>query len=420
MNKHKNIYIKIREKIFNAIKPEVVGTLSKIELQKELNRVIKMVIIQEDLLITSSLQDKFVIALKNELLGLGPLQSLLEDESVSDILVNGPNDIYIEKNGSIIKTDITFIDEKHLLDLAKRIASKVGRRVDESKPICDARLKDGSRVNLIIPPVAVDGTSISIRMFKKRNLNLKQLVKLNVLSESMSQLLVIATKCHLNLIISGGTGAGKTTLLNALSQHIATNQRIITIEDTVELTLQQPHVVRLETRPEGIERNCKITSRDLVINALRMRPDRIIVGECRGSETFEMLQAMNTGHNGSMSTLHANTSRDALSRIENMILMTITNLPVEAIRSSIVGAIDLIVQINRFNDGSRKIVQISEIMGLEGNKIILEDLFKYELNSNSTSSFEMAGAIQRSKITKRAKFYGLEEQLHKIYGVSFD
>lgn len=420
MNKHKNIYIKIREKIFNAIKPEVVGTLSKIELQKELNRVIKMVIIQEDLLITSSLQDKFVIALKNELLGLGPLQSLLEDESVSDILVNGPNDIYIEKNGSIIKTDITFIDEKHLLDLAKRIASKVGRRVDESKPICDARLKDGSRVNLIIPPVAVDGTSISIRMFKKRNLNLKQLVKLNVLSESMAQLLVIATKCHLNLIISGGTGAGKTTLLNALSQHIATNQRIITIEDTVELTLQQPHVVRLETRPEGIERNCKITSRDLVINALRMRPDRIIVGECRGSETFEMLQAMNTGHNGSMSTLHANTSRDALSRIENMILMTITNLPVEAIRSSIVGAIDLIVQINRFNDGSRKIVQISEIMGLEGNKIILEDLFKYELNSNSTSSFEMAGAIQRSKITKRAKFYGLEEQLHKIYGVSFD
>ncbi len=257
---------------------------------------------------------EYVQSLVDELHGLGPLQSLMDDDTISDIMINGHEKVFIERNGIVEQTNAMFIDEAQLLQIAKRIASRVGRRVDESSPTCDARLEDGSRVNIVIPPIAIDGTSISIRKFKKQSINFSQLVDFGALSPEMAKVLMIAARCRLNILISGGTGSGKTTMLNALSQFISEKERIVTIEDAAELRLLQPHVVRLETRTAGIEGNGQITQRDLVINALRMRPDRIVVGECRGAEAFEMLQAMNTGHDGSMSTLHANTPRDALAR----------------------------------------------------------------------------------------------------------
>jgi Flp pilus assembly protein, ATPase CpaF len=362
----KEVYVKIRKQVFDALDPNVIADVSREDLEKQLQSAVELLINREQWPLSSTVKNEFVKYLTDELIGLGPLQNLMDDETITDIMINGPDSVYIERNGLVEPAPVTFIDESQLREIAKRIASRVGRRVDESSPTCDARLEDGSRVNIVIPPISIDGTAISIRKFKKQSIDLQKLCEFGAMSPEMAQLLMIAAHCRLNILISGGTGSGKTTMLNALSQFIGENERVITIEDAAELRLQQPHVVRLETRTAGIENTGLVDQRDLVINSLRMRPDRIIVGECRGAEAFEMLQAMNTGHDGSMSTLHANTPRDALARVESMVMMANSNLPLEAIRRTIVSAVDLVIQISRLHDGSRKVMSITEVVGLEG------------------------------------------------------
>jgi pilus assembly protein CpaF len=420
MDGAKEIYRSVREKIFAAIEPEVINRLNADELSTQLSDAIQVIMEQDQLALPNVIKIDFVKNLVDELHGLGPLQTLMDDESISDIMINGSEQVYIERNGKVELAEVNFVDEKQLVDIAKRMASRVGRRVDESSPLCDARLADGSRVNIVIPPIAIDGTSISIRKFKKQSIGLEQLLSYGAMSQEMAQLLAIASRCRLNILISGGTGSGKTTMLNALSQHISNGERIVTIEDAAELKMQQPHVVRLETRKAGIENTGEIHQRDLVINALRMRPDRIIIGECRGSEAFEMLQAMNTGHDGSMSTLHANTPRDALARVESMVMMATSNLPLEAIRRTIVSAVDIIVQISRLHDGSRKVMSITEVVGLEGSNVVMEEIFRFEPRSSDNpqivnGEFLTAGLMQRSALVEKAKFFGLENQLESLF-----
>ncbi|MDD3435967.1 MAG: CpaF family protein [Candidatus Gastranaerophilales bacterium] len=323
-------------------------------------------------------KDRLIKEIIQEAKGYGPLDPLLEDPTISDILVNGAKDVFVEKNGKLYKTNVTFKDNQHLRNIIERIVSKVGRRIDEKSPMVDARLADGSRVNAIIPPLAIDGPSLSIRKFKQDAGNLESLLKWGTLSNEIAQTLSMAVKAKLNIVISGGTGAGKTTLLNSLSSQIPNDERIITIEDSAELSLQQEHIVRLETRIANIEGTGQIAARDLVINALRMRPDRIIVGECRGAETLDMLQAMNTGHDGSLTTLHANSPRDALSRLETMAMYSGIDLPEKNIKSQIASAVNLIIQISRMQDGTRKITSISEITGMEGNVISMQEIFVFE------------------------------------------
>jgi len=375
---------------------------------------------KKQLQVSSLKRVDLVKALLDELKGLGPLQALVDNDDISDIMINGPSDIFIEINGKVEQSPIQFVNEKQLNTIAKRIASNVGRRIDESKPLCDARLMDGSRVNIVIPPLAIDGTSISIRKFKEQKIRLENLAEFGAMSVEMAKLLSIASHCKCNILISGGTGSGKTTLLNALSGFIGETERIVTIEDAAELQLQKPHIVRLETRQASVEGTGEITARDLVINALRMRPDRIIVGECRGGEAFEMLQAMNTGHDGSMSTLHANTPRDAIARTESMVMMATASLPISAIRRTIVSAVDLIVQVKRLHDGSRKVMYISEIIGMEGDSVVMEDIFRYEATSNfkdgkMEGEFRTPGLSTRSVIYERAKFFGLEQAVKEIF-----
>ncbi|MEI7474028.1 MAG: CpaF family protein [bacterium] len=314
----------------------------------------------------------------NEVKGYGPLDILLADTEVSDILVNGAKQVYVEKHGKIHKTSITFKDNAHLMNIIERIVSKVGRRIDEKSPMVDARLPDGSRVNAIIPPLAIDGPSLSIRRFKSDVATLESLLQWGSMTTAMADTLKAAVKSRLNIVISGGTGAGKTTLLNSLSAQIPEDERIVTIEDSAELNLQQEHVVRLETRPSNIEGTGAITARDLVINALRMRPDRIVIGECRGAETLDMLQAMNTGHDGSLTTLHANTPRDALSRLETMVMFSGVELPERTIRTQVSSAVHIIVQASRLSDGTRRVTHITELTGLEGSTITMQDIFKWE------------------------------------------
>lgn len=314
----------------------------------------------------------------DEVTGLGPLEPLLKDESVNDILVNGPQNIFVERAGKLQKTDITFKDEKHLLRIIDKIVSAVGRRVDESNPYVDARLKDGSRFNAMVPPIAVDGSLVSIRKFKKDKLAIDDLVKFGAFTEEMAAYLQAAVACRLNIIVSGGTGSGKTTTLNALSSFIDNSERILTIEDTAELQLQQMHVGRMESRPANVEGKGAVSQRDCLKNALRMRPDRIIVGETRGEEVIDMLQAMNTGHDGSMTTIHANSARDGVSRLENMIAMAGIEMPLKAVRSQISSAVNLIVQASRLQDGSRRMVSITEITGMEGEVISMQEVFRYE------------------------------------------
>lgn len=323
-------------------------------------------------------KDKLIKEIIQEAKGYGPLDPLLADPSISDILVNGAKNVFVEKNGKLFKTSVTFKDNQHLRNIIERIVSKVGRRIDEKSPMVDARLSDGSRVNAIIPPLAIDGPSLSIRKFKRDAGSLEGLLKWGSLSKEMAETLSVAVKARLNIVISGGTGAGKTTLLNSLSSQIPDDERIITIEDSAELALQQEHVVRLETRPANIEGSGQISARDLVINALRMRPDRIVIGECRGAETLDMLQAMNTGHDGSLTTLHANSPRDALSRLETMTLYSGIELPEKNIKSQITSAINLIIQVSRLQDGSRKITSVSEITGMEGNVVTMQEVFVFE------------------------------------------
>jgi pilus assembly protein CpaF len=316
--------------------------------------------------------------LYDEVMGLGPLEPLLKDESVNDILVNGPRRIFVERSGKLELTDVTFRDERHLLRIIDKIVSAVGRRVDESNPYCDARLADGSRFNCMVPPVAVDGSLVSIRKFKKEKLGISDLVRFGAFTEEMAAYLQAAVSTRLNIIVSGGTGSGKTTTLNALSSFIDNKERVLTIEDTAELQLQQVHVGRMESRPPNVEGKGAVTQRDCLRNALRMRPDRIIVGETRGEEVIDMLQAMNTGHDGSMTTIHANSARDGISRLENMVAMAGIEMPLKAVRAQIASAVNLIVQASRLQDGSRRMTSITEITGMEGEVISMQEIFRYE------------------------------------------
>ena len=313
----------------------------------------------------------------DETFGLGPLELILKDPEVSDILINGPKNVYIEKGGRLRKTNVEFRDNKHLMQIMDRIVSRVGRRIDETCPMVDARLEDGSRVNAIIPPLALDGAAMSIRRFGSNPLKLNNLLDYRAFTPEMEMLLEGGIKARLNMVISGGTGSGKTTLLNTLSSFIGHEDRIVTIEDAAELQLQQDHVVRLETRPANIEGNGAITATDLVRNALRMRPERIIIGECRGGETLDMLQAMNTGHEGSLTTVHANSPRDAIARLETLVMMAGFDLPVKAIRQQIAGAVDLLLQVNRLQGGSRRVTAITEVVGMEGDTIVTQDIFRF-------------------------------------------
>jgi pilus assembly protein CpaF len=347
----------------------------------------------------------------DEVFGYGPLDEFLRDPMVSDILVNGPQKIYVERQGRLEATDATFLDNDHLLRVIRRIADNVGRRVDESTPMLDARLPDGSRVNAIIPPLALDGPAVSIRRFGTNPLDMHRLIEIDALREEMAVFVEACVQCKLNILISGGTGTGKTTFLNALSRWIPAGERVVTIEDAAELQLQQPHVVRLETRPPNIEGKGEVTQRDLLRNSLRMRPDRIVIGEVRGGEALDMLQAMNTGHEGSMTTVHANSPRDALRRLENMVSMAGLNFPVQAIRDQIGSALDVLIHLGRLSGGRRKILQICEITGLEGETICLHELFRFNQKGvdqagNAYGEFEACGV--RPTVLNRLKTFGVE------------
>lgn len=346
----------------------------------------------------------------DDMLGYGPLETLLERDDIADIMINGPDTTFIEVGGKIQQTQIKFRDNQHLTTIAQRIVSAIGRRVDESSPICDARLPDGSRVNVIIPPLAIDGAAITIRKFKKDKLTLDKLLEFGAMSPSCAKLIMAIGRCRVNVLVSGGTGSGKTTMLNCLTRYIESDERIITCEDAAELQLQQSHVVRLETRPPNLEGVGQITMRDLVRNCLRMRPERIIVGEVRGPEAFDLLQAMNTGHDGSMGTVHANNPREAISRMENMIAMGGLNLPIIAVREQIASAVNVIIQVQRLRDGSRKVTHVSEITGMEGDVVTMQDLF----------SLEFVGEDEKGKLITRQKSSGLRPKFYdkaRQYGV---
>ncbi len=368
---------RIHSKLVDKLDLTRVGELEGDALRREIRLVVEHLCDTEDTLLNRGERDRLVSEVLDETFGLGPLEMILKDPSVSDILINGPKNIYVERRGKMEKTTVTFRDNDHLMQIIDRIISKVGRRVDETCPMVDARMFDGSRFNAIIPPLALDGASVSIRRFGANPLKLEDLLNFKAFTPEMVMLLEGAIKARLNIIISGGTGSGKTTLLNTLSSFIPNTDRIITCEDAAELQLQQDHVVRLETRPANIEGKGAITATDLVRNALRMRPDRIIIGECRGPETLDMLQAMNTGHDGSLTTIHANSPRDAVARMETMIMMTGFDLPLKAMRTQIASAVDLIVQASRLQGGPRKITYISEIVGMEQETVVMQDIYRY-------------------------------------------
>ena len=362
-------------------------------------------------------QRELVESLVADMLGLGPLEPLIADETVTDIMVNGPKQVYVERRGKLELTDVQFRDDQHLMNVATKIVTRVGRRIDEARPLVDARLPDGSRVNIIIPPLALDGASVSIRKFSKKSITLDTMAAGGSISPAMATVLKIAARCRLNILISGGTGSGKTTLLNALSRMIDGVERTVTIEDAAELQLQQPHVVRLETRTANLEGTGEINMRDLLKNALRMRPDRIIIGECRGEEALDMLQAMNTGHDGSMSTVHANSPREALTRLENMIGMAGINLPSRAVRTQIASAIHMICQVNRMRDGQRRVTHLMEVVGMEGDIITTQELFTYQFQGEGSDG-KLRGNFQSSGIRPaflpRAEYFGLDRALLEV------
>jgi pilus assembly protein CpaF len=400
----------IRDEVLLRIEPAVAIRMTKDQLSVRVTDLVAEIANEHRLLLNWQEQHALSVVIVDDMVGLGPLEPLLRDDTVSDILVNGAFMVYVERRGKLELTPVRFRNNAHVLHVAQRIGSAIGRRVDESSPILDARLADGSRVNVIIPPLAIKGPSLSIRKFSKSAMSFSSFVKFGTVSPAMSRALEIAARCRLNIIISGGTGSGKTTLLNALSSTIDPTERIVTIEDTAELQLQQPHVVQLETRSANLEGTGQVTQGDLLRNALRMRPDRIILGEVRGPEAFDMMQAMNTGHDGSMSTVHANSARDALSRIENMILMASVNLPMEAIRGQIVSALDLIVQTARMRDGVRRVTEIVEVVGLEGSIFTLEPLFSYRFTGQDADGvlrgdFESSHA--RPHFLPRLEYFGL-------------
>jgi pilus assembly protein CpaF len=370
--------LELRQLALGRLDPSIVASMSADKLTAEVERLLAEIANEQRMQLNAREQKSLALELVDDMLGLGPIEPLLDDDTITDIMINGPDKVFVERRGTVVLSNVRFRDVQHLSNIAQRIAARVGRRIDESSPLADARLQDGSRVNIVFPPLALDGPYISIRKFARRRIDFQTLIRFGSMSAQLARILELASKSRLNVIISGGTGSGKTTLLNAMSRMIDPSERVVTVEDAAELQLQQPHVVRLETRPPNLEGKGEITQRDLVRNALRMRPDRIILGECRGAEAFDMLQAMNTGHDGSMSTVHANTTRDALTRIENMVMMGNLGLPAKAIRTQILGAIDLIVQVERQRDGVRRVVQVTEVAGMEGDIFTLNDIFQLE------------------------------------------
>ena len=401
--------------LIEAIDLAQLARLDADSAREEIRDIVNEIIAIKNIVMSISEQEELLDDICNDVLGFGPLEPLLSRDDISDIMVNGSGTVYIEVKGKIQRTGIRFRDNQQLLNICQRIVSQIGRRVDESSPICDARLPDGSRVNAIVPPLAIDGPALTIRKFKKDKLTLDQLVKFGTITEQGAEILRIIGRCRVNCLISGGTGSGKTTLLNCLTQFIDDDERVITCEDAAELQLQQPHVVRLETRPPNLEGEGQVTMRDLVKNCLRMRPERIIVGEVRGPEAFDLLQAMNTGHDGSMGTLHANTPREGLSRLESMITMGGFSLPSRTIREMITGSVDVVIQAARLRDGSRRITHITEVMGMEGDVIITQDLFVYDMvgedSAGNIIGRHKSMGIGRPRFWERARYYGEEKRL---------
>jgi pilus assembly protein CpaF len=373
-----DLRLRIHRRLIDTLDLAKLSNLEMERVKVEIRRILEDMVMGEAIPLSRADRDRLVMEVQHEVFGLGPLETLMKDPEISDILVNTPHHVYVERYGKLESTDVRFRDDAHLMQIIERIVTRVGRRVDESSPMVDARLADGSRVNAIIPPLALDGPILSIRRFGAERLTINDLIQFNSLPPQIAEVAAACVKSRLNMLVSGGTGAGKTTLLNCLSNYIPENERIVTIEDSAELKLQQQHVVRLETRPPNIEGQGTVTARDLVRNALRMRPDRIVVGEVRGGEALDMMQAMNTGHDGSISTVHANSARDALSRLETMMLMAGINLPERALREQISSALDVIVQLSRLSDGSRKLVEFTEVTGMEGPTITTQTIFKYE------------------------------------------
>jgi pilus assembly protein CpaF len=401
----------LHKRLLDDLNLAALETATEANLKSEISAIVTEAL--DEMQVSLNKEDRSILNqdLYDEVMGLGPLEPLLKDETVNDILVNGPNRIFVERGGKLELTDITFKDERHLLRIIDKIVSAVGRRVDESNPYVDARLQDGSRFNAMVPPVAVDGSLVSIRKFKKEKLGVPDLVRFGAFTEEIAAYLQAAVSCRLNIIVSGGTGSGKTTTLNALSSFIDNTERVLTIEDTAELQLQQVHVGRMESRPPNVEGKGAVTQRDCLRNALRMRPDRIIVGETRGEEVIDMLQAMNTGHDGSMTTIHANSARDGISRLENMVAMAGIEMPLKAVRSQIASAVNLIVQASRLQDGSRRMVSVTEITGMEGEVISMQEIFRYERlgvepNGKIIGRFNATGV--RSHYSERFKQWGYD------------
>jgi len=412
-------YYETKATIFNALFETIdVSALAGMQpdrAREEIRTIVDEIIAIRNVRLSVSEQNQLITEICDDILGYGPLEPLLARDDIADIMVNGAKHVFIEVDGKMEKTNIRFRDNQQLMNICQRIVSQVGRRVDEASPICDARLLDGSRVNVIAPPLAIDGPTLTIRKFKRDKLTLEHLVNFKSISPAGAKVLSIIGACRCNVLISGGTGSGKTTLLNCLTAFIHPDERIITCEDSAELQLQQPHVVRLETRPPNLEGKGKVTMTDLVKNCLRMRPERIIVGEVRGPEAFDLLQAMNTGHDGSMGTLHANSPREALSRMESMITMGGFNLPMKTIREMITGSVDVIVQAMRMRDGSRRITKITEVIGMEGEVVVTQDLISYEIEGEDANG-KIIGAhkstgIARPNFWDRARYFNLEKDL---------
>ena len=377
---YQELKTRLHQELLDRLNLERLTRVTREEAEPEIRALIGELIERETATTPLSLAERetLIIDVLNELFGLGPLEALLRDPDISDILVNRFDRVYIERNGKLEETDVVFKDNRHLLQIIERIVSSVGRRIDESSPMVDARLRDGSRVNAIIPPLALDGPSLSIRRFRTTRLGAQDLVERETLTQPMLDFLRASVACRLNIIVSGGTGAGKTTLLNVLSSFISNRERIVTIEDAAELMMRQRHVVRLETRPSNIEGRGAVRQRDLVVNALRMRPDRIILGEVRSDEALDMLQAMNTGHDGGLTTIHANSPRDALYRLDTMVAMSNLNIPEKAVRNQTASAINLIIQVTRLSDGTRKVTSITEVIGIEGDVVTMQDIFVFD------------------------------------------
>lgn len=372
-----DLKVRMHQAIIDKLNLSALDKVERPQAKKEINVILGKLLAEEERPINAMERARLADEIMDELLGFGPLEPLLADPSISDILVNSPSEVFVERRGRLEETNVSFRDDAHLMRIIDKIVSGVGRRIDESTPLVDARLPDGSRVNAVIPPITLDGASMSIRKFSKIPFDLEKLIEIGSMTPGLAQVLEGIVKCRLNIIVSGGTGTGKTTMLNAMSRAIGATERIVTIEDAAELQLQQRHVVRMETRPANIEGAGEVSQRNLVKNALRMRPDRIVLGEVRGGEAFDMLQAMNTGHDGSITTVHANTPRDAVSRLEQMIGMAGMDLPMRSIRGQIASALDVIVQIKRFADGTRRVVSVQEITGMEGDVVTLQEIFKY-------------------------------------------